>query len=657
MHSVTNLRMRPPGLNVQFVPVWQHFVPEINTFCPFRAIIAAGTVKKMNEEIKSRPKYGMLSNVRFMAALAMRECPSVLLLAALEALLALGDRLIRLFMTPVILSHVESGAAPHTLIASVLLFTLGLMLSGALIGYVSANTLFGRVQVRSSLVRALHMKASRTSYPNTGDQTFLKRLNKAQGSVGSNSQATEAVWGTLRDLTRSILGFGAYLALLSSLNPLVALVTIVTSSIDYLAGRPLNSWSYRHREEEGRYWQKTNYVVRQASNAQFAKDIRIFGMKDWLEAVFGSTLAAFQAFKDRKEKLRMLTGLVSALLALLRNGAAYALLIGVALRNGLSASEFLLYFTAVGGFTEWVTGILAGLSTLREQSADISNVRETLEYPEPFQLDGGAELRPDPNASFELRLDDVSFRYPGAERDTLSHVSLAIRPGEKLAVVGLNGAGKTTLVKLLCGLLDPTDGCVLLNGRDIRQFNRRDYYRLFSAVFQQFSLLAASVAENIAQTTDGNADRERVRRCADLAGLTEKIESLPQGFDTMLGKEVYEDAPELSGGETQRLMLARALYKNAPVILLDEPTAALDPLAESDLYRKYSELTCGRTSVYISHRLASTRFCDRVLLIENGGIAEEGTHDQLMALGGRYADLFAIQSRYYAKGDCEHEEN
>ena len=207
----------------------------------------------------------------------------------------------------------------------------------------------------------------------------------------------------------------------------------------------------------------------------------------------------------------------------------------------------------------------------------------------------------------------------------------------------------------MCGFVDPTEGRVLLNGRDIRAYNRRDYYQLFGAVFQDFSMLAASVAANVAQRVDA-IDMERVKRCVALAGLTEKIESLPQGYDTLLGREVYEDAPELSGGELQRLMLSRALYKNAPLILLDEPTAALDPLAESDMYSRYNELTQGRSAVYISHRLASTRFCDRILLIDGGALAEEGTHDQLMAAGRQYARLYEIQSRYYGKENIRHEE-
>ena len=241
----------------------------------------------------------------------------------------------------------------------------------------------------------------------------------------------------------------------------------------------------------------------------------------------------------------------------------------------------------------------------------------------------------------------MCFRYEGSGEDTIQDLNLTIRPGERLALVGPNGAGKTTLIKLMCGLLDPTQGSVLLDGEDIRQYDRRDYYRHFSAVFQQFSTLAGTMAENVAQASGGELDRDRVWACLEKAGVADKIRELPRQEDTQLGREVYLDGVDLSGGQLQRLMLARALYKNGPVVVLDEPTAALDPIAESDLYQKYSDLTGNRTSVYISHRLASTRFCDRVLLIENGGIAEEGTHESLLEQGGRYAYLFSIQSKYY----------
>ena len=307
----------------------------------------------------------------------------------------------------------------------------------------------------------------------------------------------------------------------------------------------------------------------------------------------------------------------------------------------------MLYFSAFSGFSTWVTGILQQASTLRQESLDLSSVQEYLHLPEPFRFEGGKPIPQGP--SYELRLDHVTFRYPGTDRVILHDIDLTIHPGEKIAVVGLNGAGKTTLVKLLCGFYDPDEGRVLLNGIDIREFNRQDYYRLFSTVFQESSILDITVAETVAQDVD-HIDMDRVKDCIAKAGLTEKIESLPQGYDTHIGKNVYLDGVEFSGGQTQRLMLARALYKDGPFLVLDEPTAALDPIAENDIYQKYSEMTAGKSSVFISHRLASTRFCDRILFVNDGVIAEEGTHDQLLKKGGSYAKLFDIQARYYQEG-------
>ena len=251
-------------------------------------------------------------------------------------------------------------------------------------------------------------------------------------------------------------------------------------------------------------------------------------------------------------------------------------------------------------------------------------------------------------------MENVSFRYPGAETDTLKNINLTLHPGENLAVVGLNGAGKTTLIKIICGFLDPTKGQVKLNGTDIRNYNRKDYYKLFSAVFQDFSLLAGTIAENVAQTE--NFDLKQVKNCIKKAGLLPKIEALPDKYQTFLNREVYKNAIMFSGGETQRLMLARALYKDAPFIILDEPTAALDSIAEADIYQKYDEMTKGKSSVYISHRLASTRFCSRILMLEQGEIQEEGTHEELLRQSGKYAALYEVQSKYYREGDGENED-
>lgn len=614
--------------------------------------------KKENpkKEKAPRPRYHMGQNAWFMIRLAWTSGEKkVLVLSLLSAALAVASNLVNLYVSPTILSAVERHASASELIWTIAGFVLGMMLVSAASAYVNANTLYGRVTVRSEITNLLNRKAATTSYPNVDDDQFRRLLTKSLECTKSNQESTEAIWTTLTSLTTNILGFVIYVSLLTTVQPLLMLVILATTVVSFFFSNHVHGYGYRHREEEAQCERHMGYISRQEGDLNAAKDIRIFGLRPWLEELYGKAMDAYTAFHRRAQGVYIWAGIADLVLAFLRGAVAYAYLIGLVIRGGLGVAEFLLFFTAAGGFTGWVSGILSGFGTLHRQSLDISTVRECLEYDEPFRFDGGEPIGAQPDRAYEIRLEDVSFRYPGADRDTLEHINLTLHPGEKLAVVGLNGAGKTTLVKLICGFLDPTGGRVLLDGKDIRTFNRADYYTLFSAVFQSFSLLAGTVAVNVSQD-EADIDMERVRECVEKAGLRTKVESLPDGYDTYLNRRVYEGAVLLSGGETQRLMLARALYKNAPFLVLDEPTAALDPIAESDMYQKYNEMTDGRSSVYISHRLASTRFCDRIIMLGNAGICEEGTHEELLRRGGGYASLYEVQSKYYREGDADHGE-
>lgn len=599
----------------------------------------------MNEN--NKPKYGVMQNVLWMIKTAWGRRKRTLLFCLLTATLEVLLNVAQLYIAPEVLSKVEQRVSPLELLATIGIFTAALFLIRGAMAYIKENTLFARVDVRSAIIGKVAAKCNETAYPNTLCEAFTKLRAKAYQSCQGNNEATEHIWQTLTMLLKNIGGFLVYLTILSRLDSVLLLVVIVTCILGYLASRYANNWRYQHREEEEDYFQKKRYIRNKAESLELAKDIRIFGLQNWLKELLDQIHDLYLDFSLRCERVEVLADLAEVLLTMARNGIAYVYLIHMALREGLSVSEFLLYFTAVSTFTQWVMGILKELSTLHKESLDISCLREFLDYPEPFRFADGAEV---PQAAgYELRLQNVSYRYPGAEKDTIHALTLTVHPGEKLAIVGLNGAGKTTLVKLLCGLLDPTDGVVLLNGQDIRLFNRKQYYTLFSAVFQEFSLLDVTVAEQIAQTREGMDDK-RIADCVEKAGLTPFIEKLPQGLQTHMGRDVYLDGVLFSGGQTQRLMLARALYKDGPILLLDEPTAALDPLAENDIYQKYSAMTAGKTSVFISHRLASTRFCDRIIFLADGGIREEGTHESLLALGGAYAQLFEVQSRYYQEG-------
>lgn len=602
---------------------------------------------------KEKAKYSIAQNVRFMIKAAMNKHKSVLVLCVSIAAVCVALNLTQLYVTPRILAKVEQEAPLTELLLTIAAFTALMFLLIGIRDYLTENRLPPEIDVRVSILQLISRKACETSYPNTLDPKVSKLKEQACNATNSNEEASEHIWRTLTAILTNIGSFVIYLFLLSDLNVFLASVVIVTTIISFFITGYANGWENRHRSEKESYEKELSYCIEKSRSLDFAKDVRIFGLAPWLHDIHSKSLRLYTAFIARRERKYILANIADIILTLLRNGLAYAYLINLTLKQNLPASEFLLYFTAISSFTTLVTGILSEFTVLHKESLSLSRIQEYLHVEEPFRFDDG--ILPPKADSYELRLDNVSFRYPGAKQSILEHVNLTIHPGEKLAIVGLNGAGKTTLVKLLCGFYDPDEGRVLLNGRDIREFNRKQYYELFSAVFQNFSILDTTIAQTVAQSVC-DIDYDKVYDCLDKAGLTATVSKFPDGVETHIGREVYLDGVMLSGGQTQRLMLARALYKNGPLLILDEPTAALDPIAENDIYMKYCEMTANKTSVFISHRLASTRFCDRIIFVADGAITEEGTHDELLAKNGAYAKLFEVQSRYYREGGQSDEE-
>lgn len=604
--------------------------------------------------MKEKPQYNIPQNLAYLLKICWRVSRGLLWMILAMTVLQLLTNLTQLYIAPVILQKVERSAPLGEVLATIGIFTLALIVFVGVRSYLAETKRIYASRVFHHFFLANAMKSATTSYCNTMDTAFLeKRAQSCDRMSGSSDNTSPMVMLTqVTELVTACVGFLLYLLVLTGLHPVLMAVVIATTVMGFLVSRYVNQKEYETHSERLRYAYHMAYVTNTAMSNEMPKDIRIFHMQPWLTELYDKTMALSEAFYNRSARWQFLAKLADVVLSAARNGIAYVYLIYMVVENDLPASQFLLYFGAVTGFTGWVTTILDSAIRLHRASGELCQIREHLEWPEPFLFEDGKPVPRAADGEYELQLQHVTYRYPQARENTITDMNLTIRPGEKLAIVGLNGAGKTTLVKLLCGLLDPTSGRVLLNGEDIRLYNRRDYYTMFTAVFQEISPLQGSIAANIAQTEQG-FDRQRVTRCAKRAGFLETMESLPRGMDTNLGKLLYDDGIELSGGQEQRMMLARALYKDAPILLLDEPTAALDPIAENDMYLRYNEIAEHRTAVYISHRLASTRFCDRVLFLQNGVIAEEGTHEELIALGGGYASLFEVQSRYYREGGAE----
>ena len=312
----------------------------------------------------------------------------------------------------------------------------------------------------------------------------------------------------------------------------------------------------------------------------------------------------------------------------------------------ITIADFVLYFGAIAGFSAWISQIVENTNTIGGANLQMNDMREFLEGSDAPEIDNPLDI-PAPNSIVSIEFRNVCFSYDKEARSVLENFNMKIRSGEKIALVGINGAGKTTIVKLLCGFYRPDSGEILLNGIDISNFRKKELFTLFSAVFQNITILPFSVAENVSMKIGDKTDKERVWVCLKKSGLDGEIRKHEKGIDSKMLKTIDESGIVLSGGQQQKLLMARALYKDAQILILDEPTAALDPIAESEVYESFHVFSKDKTAIYISHRLASTRFCDRIIMIKNGTSIESGTHMQLMQMDGEYATMFKIQSHYY----------
>jgi ABC-type multidrug transport system fused ATPase/permease subunit len=447
-------------------------------------------------------------------------------------------------------------------------------------------------------------------------------------------------------LCANILSFALFAGVISVLHPLILLFLSATVLINYFMLKAAKKYEHSVQGERIAAFRKVSYLAGMSMSFDHGKDIRLYGMGKWFRKMSETYMGKWQGIKRRIEHKNFRAALVNFSIILLRDGGAYIYLIQKAVSGEINAGEFVLYFAAIGQFAGLFSDIIGTWLNIHSASLQFCYLREFFEIENKTNHEKGIEL-PKGADGLGIELKNVTYEYPGSKKPAVKNISLKIGAGEKIALVGPNGAGKTTLVKLICGMYSPTEGEIILNGHKADEYNIDDYYKLFSAVFQQFRFLPLSIAYNIAIAPKEQADTRKLEKCIELAGLAEKIGKLDKGADTPLIKEINPGGTELSGGEQQKLMLARAIYKDAPILILDEPTAALDPIAESEVYAKYSEIAKNKTSVFISHRLASTRFCDRIVLISDGEIAEIGTHDELMKKGGKYAELFEVQSRYY----------
>ena len=586
-------------------------------------------------------------NIVYAYRLLFKSSPIAIL--AVPAMVALSVLLpvIQNVLPALIVAMIEQGSIRRFLLA---LAGAGVLFAGAkwLQNSLQQKNLVYAQKCRMEAITRFYRKYATTSYQNVEPHSKQVDFQNAFSALNGDNWGIGQFFRKTPLFVYNLIGLVLYAGFLTAIDVKILLILIAMTVSCLVFERVSYRYQQRSRPEEGACKQDTFLLRNYCCGIENAKDIRLYGIENWfpkrMKQVYDRRIRINANIWGRMK----LMDISNAVFLVARDIVAYGLLIRQVLAGQLSVAEFTFFIGIISGFTAWLTEMVTNFSYLRKAAIQQGYLRAYMEMDDCLMQGSGEELAPlSCPPSIEFR--DVTFTYPETDRPVLEHLNLTIRPGQKIALVGANGAGKTTLVKLLTGLYRPDSGEILLGGRNIESYSQEEYFDLIGTVFQEPFLMAFSIEENIACCDEQQADHQRVCRCLQRAGLWERIERLPKGVKTPYSKELYEDGESFSGGEAQRLMLARALYKDAPVMVLDEPTAALDPLAEAQMYAQYNDLTADKTSIFISHRLSSTQFCDRVLYLEGGKIVEDGTHQQLMALGGSYAKMFAYQAYYYQK--------
>lgn len=498
-----------------------------------------------------------------------------------------------------------------------------------------------REKLNFNVKRILAEKTMEMSYetienPEMEDYVWLAQNNKFDMIL----QVTTGFFGALLN----VLGIGAAVL---SLNPLILAVILASCVVKFLVDRKQRDLPHEYNNVRIRFMRKNNYYMSLMDDISVGKEVRVNNLEDWVTEKSESSWKddLFPLDKNFTQKTLVFQQ-INNIISMVQNILIYLILAMEVIGSTMTIGDFSMYLTAAGTFSDSIIGISWSYSNLLIQSAwYLKEYRHCLDIAKKAQDEGGhTHIEIGENAEIEFR--DVSFKYPSTDRMILEHINIIIKRGEALSIVGVNGAGKTTFVKLLCRLYEPTSGEILVNGIPAKEVPLTEYYGLLGVVFQDFSLFSFSIKENISMNTAANEDKlsESIRK----TGLEARIKTLPSGVDTYIYKEFDPDGIELSGGEGQKIAIARAIYRSAPIVVFDEPTSALDPIAEYDIYRNFHDLAEKRTAIYISHRLSSTRFTDHIAVFSGGTIAEYGTHEELMRIdGGVYKELFEMQAQYY----------
>lgn len=613
----------------------------------------------MSEKIKdeNKPKYSLLSNLLLLYREQIKAYPKVKWLIPVniitQVIIPFIGTLIPAVAVSIIMGNKGAGYFAAAIGGIVALYTV--------INFVHKYTDIWINQINlwvrcNDFFKALLLKSISTDYDNVEPQKQQRLIQKASDAINSNWHGVEIIYRSTPIVILNFIGMLGYGTAILSLDIKILIILVLMTVFNFKLNDYARNYMNKQWDDEAKLHRTVEYLYGKSTTLENGKDVRIYQMEGWFKEVFDTAIKKMNKLHVRMEKRWYLPSVSDTLFSAVRDFSAYIILINQVLEGSITLSVFTLYIGIIAGFSNWLFGFVNAYADLNRGNREVGAFRYMLEFPDKFKRKEGLDIPPEDKYPLAIEFKDVCFRYEGAEKDTLSHINLTIKAGENVALVGHNGAGKTTIVKLLCGFYHPTSGEILVGGHPISEYNIDEYYKLIGAVFQEIKPLAFTVAQCVSGSELEETNMGKVRESLKAAGLYDKIESLMDKEMTYITQVFSERGIQLSGGETQKLMLARAIYKDAPIMILDEPTAALDPIAESAMYEEYNKLTTDKTSIFISHRLASTRFCDKIVFLENGKIIEQGTHEELIKKGRKYAEVYEIQSHYYRE-DGENEDD
>lgn len=536
---------------------------------------------------------------------------------------------------------IEKGVTTRQLILVVALLSLLLTITIWLDPFMKELILGGARIVRMRYAVAAFEKNLSTDYANIENLEMREKQKRAEVFYNGRYAGGSNFISTLNLFFVAVVGVVASGVLIYKINIWMILLIIATCGAQFCLQRALTKKQRQNLDQRTEPAAKFDYFYKLCKDGTAAKDIQLYNMGDYFIRALAASLCRIEKIYARYTHTCVSFNGITALLSAVRQAIAYIYLAYLTGKGVLSVSDFIFYFGIITGFSNWVLHLGFAVNQIEMCCKECQAYREYIAF-----ADHAEEGEPLTSKSIDrVVFEHVSFQYPSADAPTLKHIDLTFKNGEKIAIVGENGAGKTTFIKLMCRLYDVTDGEILINGENIQAYTKESITALYSVVFQDFKIFSVPLRDTVCA---GSAfDRDKLYICLENANIKERVEGLPHQENTYLYKDLNKGGVEISGGEAQKLALARALYKDAPVVVLDEPTAALDPIAENEIYSRFNSFVQSKTAIYISHRLSSCVFCDTIAVFDHARLVESGTHTALLAADGQYAALWNAQAKYY----------